>query len=508
MRHHRSRAITGVAQLAVLLLVHSFVRAEPAALPAWTPWDVKTFQQVPQFEVIGEGKEGIREILFRGPAFKNEAGYTKVFAYHGIAKGPDGKPMTSGKGPGLVLIHGWAGQAMRGWVAHANKMGYHAIALSTNGLLGEGGGAAVDAAFRGPGDGYSGKGDAKGPSPFAEFADGDAATEPNHHRWMYHATANVMLAHSLLRSFPEVDAQKTGVWGISWGGYHTSIVAGVDDRFKIAVPQYGCGFLHENGAWAEGFKKMKQPARDHWIRTWDPSMYVGSTRATMLFFTGARDGYYPLDSLMKTSALVRSPKYFAVGHEFGHGHFWDQRAKSVWRFLDATLKGQGELPAVSSPVIADGKVTATVQNAGALNHAVLYFTTGPAKENSKRKWTAMPMTIESNGQAKKLTAQAVPAETTAYYVGLSDTPQTNTYHHLFTSEVVIVPEKKPYLLTIVGGEGGGSFEAGELVTIKASAIEGRRFARWAGDPTIAPLQTTATFTMPARHVTLVVETKP
>jgi dienelactone hydrolase len=66
--------------------------------------------------------------------------------------------------------------------------------------------------------------------------------------WAYHAVAAVVLGHSLIRSFPEVDASRIGVTGISWGGYLTCIVAGVDDRFRFAAPVYGCGFLGEGSA--------------------------------------------------------------------------------------------------------------------------------------------------------------------------------------------------------------------------------------------------------------------
>jgi len=34
---------------------------------------------------------------------------------------------------------------------------------------------------------------------------------------MYHAHADTMLANSLLRALPEVDANKIGVMGVSWG---------------------------------------------------------------------------------------------------------------------------------------------------------------------------------------------------------------------------------------------------------------------------------------------------
>ena len=66
--------------------------------------------------------------------------------------------------------------------------------------------------------------------------------KPPTEQWSYHAVAAAIRGHSLIRSFPEVDAQRTAVTGISWGGYLTCIVAGLDSRFKAAVPVYGCGF--------------------------------------------------------------------------------------------------------------------------------------------------------------------------------------------------------------------------------------------------------------------------
>ena len=64
--------------------------------------------------------------------------------------------------------------------------------------------------------------------------------------WSYHAVANVIRAVSLIRSFKAVDPSRVGITGISWGGYLTCIVAGLDERLAVAVPVYGCGFLHEN----------------------------------------------------------------------------------------------------------------------------------------------------------------------------------------------------------------------------------------------------------------------
>ena len=108
-------------------------------------------------------------------------------------------------------------------------------------------------------------------------------------QWTYHAVANAIRAHSLIRSFPEVDTSRTAVTGISWGGYLTCIVAGLDNRFVAAVPVYGCGFLHENSAWLGEFSNMSDAQKTKWIRLWDPSQYVGSAAMPMLLVNGGKD---------------------------------------------------------------------------------------------------------------------------------------------------------------------------------------------------------------------------
>jgi len=89
--------------------------------------------------------------------------------------------------------------------------------------------------------------------------------------WSTHAVVNVIMAHSLIRSFKEVDPDRTAVTGISWGGYLTCIVAGLDDRFKAAVPVCGCGFLHHGSAWNQQFEMMTPELRAKWVRLFDPS---------------------------------------------------------------------------------------------------------------------------------------------------------------------------------------------------------------------------------------------
>ncbi len=58
---------------------------------------------------------------------------------------------------------------------------------------------------------------------------------------------------------PEVDPERVGMTGISWGGYLATLVSGLDHRLKVTVPVYGCAFLHHNSTWLKEFRTARPP---------------------------------------------------------------------------------------------------------------------------------------------------------------------------------------------------------------------------------------------------------
>src|SRR5262249_25438204 len=145
---------------------------------------------------------------------------TEVFAFYAspITLG-DAKPGEK-KIPGVVLIHGGGGTAFADWVYLWAKRGYAAIAMDLAGAQPPD--PKIDLATGAP-VGYqqdsktrtrltNGGPDQGHPEKF------DSIGGPVSEQWPFHAVSSVMRAHTLLRSFPEVDADHTAVTGISWGG--------------------------------------------------------------------------------------------------------------------------------------------------------------------------------------------------------------------------------------------------------------------------------------------------
>ncbi len=348
-------------------------------LPKTTPWDLTALSAPPAFE-WAEGTT-IRSLYYTSVPYRGKP--TRVFAYYATPGSLSGDTSKDKNLPAIVLVHGGGGRAFPEWAELWAKRGYAAIAMDLAGngpeakRLEDGGPDQTDAVKLG------------------------GITQPVADQWSYHAVANVILAHSLIRSFDEVDARRTAMTGISWGGYLTCIVAGLDNRFQAAVPVYGCGFLHENSCWLSEFEKMTPENEAKWIQLWDPSMYVGSASMPILFVNGGNDPAYPPDSHAKTYALVKSPKNLWLAPELRHGYFFDT-PNAIEVFVNQQLKGGAPLPRIAAPVVGEKQITAAVETKTKLVSARLYYSTdplyklGPPPDGFKpRSWSEIPAAIEN-----------------------------------------------------------------------------------------------------------------
>ena len=366
--------------------------AEPGKLPKTTPWDVDALSKAPDFKWLSRDGN-VHSLSYRGEPYHGKP--TSVFAYY-ASPATLGAPQEK-KVPGIVLVHGGGGTAFSKWAELWAGRGYAAIAMD----------------LAGRGDGRK-RLDDGGPdqTPQAKFG---AIDGPVKDQWSYHAVANVILGHSLLRDFDEVDTQRTALTGISWGGYLTCIVAGLDQRFQVAMPVYGCGFLRDNSAWVESqFNKMKPEQVKKWHTLWDPSQYVGAATMPVMFVNGTHDFAYPMDSYAKTCALVRSEKNFSIQFKMRHGHIFD--FPEFFLFIDQYIKGTTPMPVVSRPVVDGDRVTATVTSSTKITGALLRYTTGDHKENKTRPWEAKTVAVTGD----KLHGPAPPKDATAWYIEVID----------------------------------------------------------------------------------------
>ena len=345
-------------------------------------WDMVALSKVPS-ATWGETKEQIREVYYEGESLKGKP--TRVFAYCGKPDGP-------GPFPGVVLVHGGGGAAFRDWVKHWVSNGYAALSMD---LAGNG------PAGRLPDGGPDQGDDVK----FRNFAPEEAKDI-----WTYQAVAAVIRGHSLLASIKEVDPNRIALTGISWGGYLTCIVAGVDHRFKAAVPVYGCGFIHEKSAWIDNyFAKMPDDLKQRWIENFEPSRYLGQVQCPMLFMNGTNDFAYPLDSYQKSYNLVKSPVTLCIRINRGHGHIWT--FPEVDAFINSHVNKGAPLLKIGPTEVAGDKATAIISGPGRAVKVQLDY--ADAKE---RVWNSIP--AEVNG--KSVTANLPALRPIIFYFNVMD----------------------------------------------------------------------------------------
>lgn len=386
----------------------------PVAAEKVGPWDLDALKSnVPSMKWMRQDQP-VHSLLYAGEVYEGHP--TEVFAFYA-------SPITLGqakpgaKFPGVVLVHGGGGTAFAEWALLWAKRGYAAIAMDLGGsrppdpMFDPKTGAylsrVADAKERtrlpngGPEQGHPQKFDSIG---------GDASDD-----WPFHAIASVMRAHTLLRSFPEVDAEHTALTGISWGGYTTCMVASLDDRFKAAVPVYGCGFLHEGESVQKPSIDKLGDRKTEWVKEYDPGSLLPRCRVPIFFVNGTNDVHYVLDSYMKSYNVIPGEKHIRIQIKMPHGHPPGWAPQEIGLFIDSKCKSGKLLPIPGTPVVEGDQVKVTCETSTALKKAELNYTTDGGVR-SKREWKSIAATI--NGTT--ISAPKPPADANTWYVAITD----------------------------------------------------------------------------------------
>ena len=380
-------------------------------------WDTKALFEAPEFRWLDETSP-VRSLLYSGERYRDHD--TEVFAFYASPATLD--PSVKGPFPAVVLIHGGGGTAFSEWTWLWAKRGYAAIAMDLGGQRspapefkpgtselivpdkGHKQESRTPLENSGPGQGH--------PEKF------DSIGEDVSNHWPWHAVSNAVCAHSLIRSFPEVDADHTAVTGISWGGYTTCLVASVDSRFKAAVPVYGCGFLFEGeSVQKKSIDALSEENRAKWIKRYDPSSHLGNCQIPILFVNGSHDIHYPLDSYQKSFDRVPgNTKQMCIEPRMRHSHPAGWEPQEIGLFIDSFCKGGAPLPKPGTPVVGtDGKISVTIENSVPVASAALHYTTATGLR-SEREWKEVDAVVDGTN----ISAPAPPADANTWFLTITD----------------------------------------------------------------------------------------
>ena len=330
----------------------------------------------------------IQPIFFEGLSYQGKP--TRVFAWLGLPA------KRSGKVPGVVLVHGGGGTAFKEWVQKWNEQGFAAISIAVEGQTDE----RIPEAPRGaPWKRHANAG------PARNGIYGDSA-EPLTDQWMYHAVSATILANSLLRSLPEVDATRVGVCGISWGGIITSTVVGIDPRFAFGIPIYGSGALDR--APNQYGRALKDQAV--YREVWDPRLRLPRATMPLLWLTGPRDAHFPLDVQQASYRAAAGPRLVSVPFDMKHGHPPGWNPPDSYAFAKSIVETGRPWAREMSQEFRDGTARVAFETTRTVNNASLIFKRDADWEQAPAKLAASP--------GRATASASVPAGTSAYYFNL------------------------------------------------------------------------------------------
>jgi hypothetical protein len=367
----------------------------------------------------------VKGILIKGLEYSkadNAAKETKFFAWYGV---PNNIPAGE-KRPAVILVHGGGGNAYTKWVDKWTEKGYIAIALGlegyeplklTNKLSGE-----VHTTITNFG----------GPSRTnVFFADTNEAIED---QWFYHAVADVILVNNLLRDTnfsTQIDTNNIGITGISWGGIITNVVTGIDDRFKFAVPVYGCGYLFESPIYAAQLDILSATDKQFYLDNWEPSLYISLQTQPTLFVNGTNDKQFTMNIFTDTYLASQNEKYLRIEKEMLHGHSPGWSPEEIYDFADyiTNFKPSAIKPLTftSEAINDNNEIDYNFEFNGTVDEAVLYYATDTINwREDDYTWIPENVTFNKTGINGTITAR-VPDNAQVYFVNVKNTATNKLY---------------------------------------------------------------------------------
>jgi len=359
-----------------------------------TLWDVKDIHDVPSYKTVST--DSAIGIIYQGLSYKGKP--QNVFAYYATPGTLSGDRSKDKHLPAVVLVHGGGVMAFKELAILWAKKGYAAIAMDTRGNGPDK--KHIDGGFDEP----------NSLTPYFTI------TPQVNEQWMFQAVADVILANNLIRSFREVDAHRTAITGISWGGIITCLVSGLDDRYKAAVPVYGCGYLLENSSMRAELLKLNKRDRQTWADQYDPKHYIGKAKMPMLFVNGTNDPHFYLDSYAKTYALVKD-KNLCIKIGLKHSHHYGWNNDEIFAFINSYLNGSAALDKIEKVMLTEGQSVYTkVKLHAPIVKAQLNYTTDTTKALKDRKWQS----VEAKMDKDQIKAILPPTGTTMWYFSVTD----------------------------------------------------------------------------------------
>lgn len=338
--------------------------------------------------------------------FQNiQAGYYKlgkenrIFAFMGVPE----TPMPEGGYPAVLLIHGGQGCAFYEWVKKWTDNGYVAIApdFDSNYPIALDYDSRRTENLKGGPHGYGSMNEIYSDNP-----------------WIYFSVLSAQKAIDVLEKENNINLEKIGLVGISWGGFLSLIVASIEKRVKCVEIFYSTAFISNTKWFADlGLAKLNKEELEIYNQYFDPQNYLSNITQPIAFFAGTDDIAFMMKNRRRTTDLIKSQKTFSYRLSYVHGHIEAWEAVEAAIYMNSVFYGT-ELPVVKVDII-DGVCKILQRNCEKIT---LVYTVENFLEEDICKWEEIEISD----------ALILPKDTVGYFITAVDKCGTQ-----FSSDVVI-----------------------------------------------------------------------
>ncbi|MDA7867625.1 acetylxylan esterase [Akkermansiaceae bacterium] len=262
------------------------------------------------------------------------------------------------------------------------------------------------------------------------------------------ALADSMIAalegFNFLAAHPNVDSANMGVTGTSWGGYTTTMMAGLlTNKVKAAYSIYGSGYWDKGSFWSPYLAKLSPENRETWLTYYDAGRRANTITASYYIDAPTNDTYFWPEAVQSTLDVIPSNKNHSFNPNLNH---LQANSTSRYQWLAHHLQG-GELPGFAKPTLIsaldnEGKLDLTVDvqiPAGVSITSANVWYADPDLAVTERRWISLPtQKVDDCTYAAQLTTSLVQ-DKVMYFMRFEDNLGNYTSTDMGYADKIVEP---------------------------------------------------------------------
>ncbi|MFC3197713.1 alpha/beta hydrolase family protein [Parapedobacter deserti] len=358
----------------------------------------------------------VDKLVFHSRDITSADGKAEVSVFAAIAH-----PKGTGPFPGVLRLHGGGGKADINVAESLAQDGYVAMVLDIPGISHYGGNHHPETSWP--------KQETYGVTPDIT------------HGALFTGIVASLQAFYLLKAQPDIDKNKIGIAGGSWGGYiATMLAAMLDDDLAATWSVYGTGNFMAGSFGMQMLNKMSDYDRFEWIKYLDPGQRAANITKPFGIITATNDKHWSWMAVQKTLSKMKGETFVSYApnedHKISYPGSW-----KMMEFFNYYLKNAGPpIPKViesESHLDKNGNlhVKLVTQNA-AKPEMVNIFYSDPSVKTTERKWIQVEAKRENDGIFSASVANAAFPSGVDWYASMTDR-NTSWTDQLFTTSTWI-----------------------------------------------------------------------